>query len=227
MKYIIIGLGNFGSTLSTSLTGMGHEVIGVDKDMNKVNGLKDKITHAVCVDSTSYESINTLPLQDADAVIVGIGEDFGASVMTTALLKQLKVKRLISRSMSELHHTVIDAIGVDQIISPEEESALRLAKKIQIEGVVDSFELSDHYSIIEAKVPDEYVGKTIQEIDFTGRYGVNILTIIKMREVTNLFGKPKTKPEVVGLLEPNTRLAQNDIMVLFGQQENIRECLLE
>lgn len=227
MKYIIIGLGNFGSTLSVTLSSMGHEVIGVDKDMNKVNAIKDKITHAVCVDSTSYESINTLPLQDADAVIVGIGENFGASVMTTALLKQLNVKKLISRSMSELHHTVIDAIGVDEIISPEEESAIRLAKKIQIKGVVDSFELSDHYSIIEAKVPSEYVGKAIQEIDFIGKYGVNILTIIKMREVSNLFGKPKTKPEVVGILKPTTKLEKDDIMVLFGQPENIKEFLHE
>lgn len=225
MKYIIIGLGNFGSTLSISLSGMGHEVIGVDKDMNKVNALKDQITHAVCVDSTSLDSINTLPLQDADAVIVGIGEDFGASVMTTALLKQLKVKRLISRSMSELHRTVIDAIGVNEIISPEEASALRLAKKIQIEGVVDSFDLSEHYSIIEAKIPEEFVGKTVQEIDFIGNFGIHLLTIIRMRETTSLFGAPKKKPEVIGILQPNSRLEKNDIMVLFGRPEKIKETL--
>lgn len=227
MKYIIIGLGNFGSTLSVSLTDMGHEVIGVDRDMNKVNALKDKITHAVCVDATSFESINTLPLQDADAVIVGIGEDFGASVMATALLKQLKVKKLISRSMSELHRTVIDAIGVNQIINPEEESALRLAKKMQIKGVVDSFELSDRFSIIEAKVPDEFIGKTVEEVGFAGRYGVNLLTILKMRESKNLFGQAKLKPEVASIVHPSTILESNDILVLFGKPENIKECLRE
>ena len=161
MKYIIIGLGNFGTTLCTSLTAMGHEVIGVDKDMQKVNQVKDRITHGVCLDSSDMHAVTTLPLKDADMVIVCIGEDIGASVLTTAILKQNKVKKLISRASSDINRTVIEAIGVDMIISPEKESAERFAKKLQIEGVVDSFELSEHYSIIEARVPARYVGRTI------------------------------------------------------------------
>jgi trk system potassium uptake protein TrkA len=225
MKYIIIGLGNFGSTLASSLTAMGHEVVGVDKDKQKVNAYKDKITHAICLDSGDSEAIKTLPLKDADVVIVSIGEDFGASVMTTALLKQHGVKRLISRSSSDLHRTVIEAIGIDQVISPEEESAGRLAKKLQITGVIDSFELSENYNIIEAKVPQQYVGKTIEEIDFRGRYNLNLLTIIKMMESTNLFGKAYKKPQVMGVTKPGTRLEGEDILVLFGSPMNIQSCL--
>jgi trk system potassium uptake protein TrkA len=93
MKYIIIGLGNFGTTLCTSLTAMGHEVIGVDKDMQKVNQVKDRVTHGICLDSSDMHAITTLPLKDADIVIVCIGEDIGASILTTAILKQHKVKK--------------------------------------------------------------------------------------------------------------------------------------
>jgi trk system potassium uptake protein TrkA len=116
-------------------------------------------------------------------------------VLTTAILKQNKVKKLISRASSDINRTVIEAIGVDMIISPEKESAERFAKKLQIEGVVDSFELSEHYSIIEARVPARYVGRTIEEINFRGRYNLNVLTIIKMREKTNLIGRPYKKPK--------------------------------
>ncbi len=225
MKYIIIGLGSFGTTLSTSLTAMGHEVIGVDKDMQKVNQVKDRITHAVCLDSSDPNAITTLPLKDADVVIVSIGEDIGASVLTTAILKQHKVKKLISRASSELNKTVIEAIGVDLVISPEKESAERFAKKLQIEGVVDSFELSEHYSIIEAKVPARFLGKTIEEVNFRGRYNLNVLTIIKMREKTNLLGSLYKKPEVLGVIGPQTRLEENDILVLFGRPTDVQTCI--
>jgi len=225
MKYIIIGLGNFGSTLSVSLAAMGHEVIGVDKDMSKVNALKDRITHAVCLDSSDVHAITTLPLKDADVVIVGIGEDFGAAIMTTALLKHLKVKKLISRSSSELNKTVVEAIGVDMIVSPEEESAERLAKKLQMEGVIDSFTISENYSIIEARVPRRYVGKTLEEADFRERYNLNVLTIIRMRPSTNMFGNASLKLEVLGVLNPQTRLLEDDILVLFGKPNDIKSCL--
>lgn len=225
MKYIIIGLGNFGTTLSISLAAMGHEVIGVDRDMQKVNQVKDKVTHAVCLDSSDVHAITSLPLKDADVVIVSIGEDIGASVMTTAILKQQKVKRLISRASSEINRTVIEAIGVDQVISPEKEAAERFAKKLQIKGVIDSFELSENYSIIEAEVPERFVGKTIGEVNFRAAYNLNVLTIIKMREKTNLIGSLYKKPEVLGVIGPGTRLEADDILVLFGRPGDVKKCI--
>jgi trk system potassium uptake protein TrkA len=91
--------------------------------------------------------------------------------------------------------------------------------------VIDSFELSENYNIIEAKVPQQYVGKTIEEIDFRGRYNLNLLTIIKMMESTNLFGKAYKKPQVMGVTKPGTRLEGEDILVLFGSPMNIQSCL--
>src|SRR5690606_13931515 len=112
-----------------------------------------------------------------DVVIVAIGEDIASSLMATATLKHLKVKKLISRSISPLHRTVVEAIGVDEIVSPEEESAERVAKRLQLHGVVDSFHLSEEHNIIEARVPKRYWGNTIEECGFRARYNVNIVTI--------------------------------------------------
>ena len=153
MKYIIVGLGNFGAPLAQKLTEQGNEVIGVDNNMGKVDAFKSKISHTICLDSTDQHTVSGLPLQDTDIVIVAIGEDQGANIMTTAVLKNLKAKRLISRAINPLHETILQAMGVDEIVHPEEETAERWAKKLCMKGVVDSFELSDEFSIVEVAVP--------------------------------------------------------------------------
>ncbi|HYF02810.1 MAG TPA: TrkA family potassium uptake protein [Patescibacteria group bacterium] len=225
MKYIVIGLGNFGSTLSIRLTEMGSEVIGVDNSMAKVDSIKDRVTHAICLDCTEQAAINTLPLHDTDIVIVGIGEDFGASVMATALLKQHGVKRLISRAISPLHQTVLEAIGVETIVLPEQESAERLAKQLEMKGVINSFNLSEDYHIIEAAVPDRYVGKTIEEADFRGKYKLNILTIKKMKSTKNIFGFDRERATVVDIVTPQTVFEKGDIIVVFGKITDIDRLL--
>lgn len=225
MQFIIIGLGNFGAALGIRLTALGHEVIGVDNDMKKIDAVKDKITHTVQLDSTDLEAIKTLPYKNCDVAIVGIGEDLGASIMTTALLKQLGIKRLISRAISPLHETVIEAIGVDEIVHPEVDSADRLAKKLEIKGVVDSFFVSEKYNIIEATVPERYVGSTIGDADFRETYKVNIVTIIRVRyEESTLRGQQKKK-KVLGVVSPKTVFENGDILVLFGHIQDIQKVL--
>ena len=119
MKYIIIGLGNFGSSLATTLCSQGHEVIGIDKRENIVQELKDSLTTTMCIDSTEEQALRQLQLFEMDAVVVAIGEDWSASIQTTALLKKIGVKRIIGRSISQLHKTIIEAIGVSEILNPE------------------------------------------------------------------------------------------------------------
>src|SRR5690606_933068 len=118
MKYIILGLGNFGASLAEKLTEMGNEVIGVDTNMSKIEMLKDKITHVVSLDSTDLTAVSNLPLKETDVVIVAIGEDKGANILATALMKQLNVKRLISRAVSPLQKMVLEAMGIKEIIHP-------------------------------------------------------------------------------------------------------------
>ena len=152
-KYIVIGLGNFGASLAEKLTQEGNEVIGVDASMTKVESMKDKVSHVIRLDATDQYTVSGLPIGDTDAVIVAIGEDQGANIMATAIMKNLKARRLISRAITKLHESVLQAIGVDEIVHPEEETAERWAKKLCLKGLVDSFELAGEFSIVEVAVP--------------------------------------------------------------------------
>jgi trk system potassium uptake protein len=222
MKYIIIGLGNFGASLAQKLTEQGNEVIGIDTSMAKVDAFKEKISHTICVDSTDEFTVSGLPLKETDIVLVAIGEDQGANIMTTALLKNLEVKRLISRAINPLHEKVLQAIGVDEIVHPEEETAERWAKKLCLSNVVDSFELNNDYSIIEAKVPDDCVGKTLREVGFRREFNLLVLTVIKKIEVKSMLGRTKTETQIQGVAAADDLLKSNDILVLYGLNKDLQ-----
>ena len=225
MKYLIIGLGNFGASLAEKLTSLGNEVIGVDVNMGKVEVIKDKITHAINLDSTDVTAVSTLPLKDTDVVIVAIGEDKGANIMATAVIKQLHVKRLISRAVSPLQEMVLEAMGVDEIIHPEEETAERWAKKLNLQGVVDSFEVNKDFSIVEANVPPEYDDRTLEEVGLKKNYEVIVLTTINITREKNEIGAEREVSNVQGVATAKTVLSQGDVMVLFGHNKKIKKLL--
>ena len=225
MKYIIVGMGNFGGYLAMRLTDLGHEVIGVDNSENRIDLVKDKITHAVTMNATDTQAVKNLPLRDCDVIIIAIGEDVGASIMSTAIFKQLNVKRIIARAINDLHETVIRSIGVDEIIHPEEETADRLSKRLQMKGVMDSLEISDEYNIVEVKVPKRYIGMKVSEADIRKEFFLNILTVIKLENKTNLLGIKTQEKKVIGVITPEYTLEENDILLLFGKIKNIQEFL--
>lgn len=225
MKFLIVGLGNFGASLAEKLTNQGNEVIGIDSSMAKVDALKEKISHTICMNATDDFTVSGLPLKDTDVVIVAIGEDQGANVMATALFKNLKVKRLISRAINPLHEMVLNALGVDEIVHPEEETAERWAKKLCLVGLIDSFELSDDFSLVEANVPSEYAGKKIGEIDFRKKYNILILTTIKKTEELSSLGKNITVNKVQGVASAELILEEDDILVLYGANKDIQKFL--
>lgn len=224
MKYIVLGLGNFGRALAIQLTERGHEVIGVDNSMAKVEQLKEKITHTVCMDSTDSDAMSSLPLKDVDAVVVAIGEDEGASLLTTALLKHIGVRRIIGRVVSDLQKTVLEAMQIDEYIMPEEDAADRLALRLDNLDIVDSFKISDRYSIIETKVPRKYVGKTLREANLNNRHQVIVLSTISITETVE-NGKIVKRQEATGIANSDTVLRAGEILVLFGELRNINELI--
>jgi trk system potassium uptake protein len=225
MKYIIVGLGSFGASLAQKLTAQGNEVIGIDNSLNKVEANKEKISHTICMDSTDEFTVSGLPLSETDIIIVAIGEDQGANVMTTALLKNMGVKRLISRAINPLHEKVLQAIGVDEIVHPEEETAERWAKKLCLNHVVDSFELNSDYSIIEANVPPKYFGLTVRDIGFRKNFNILALTVIKKVEEKSLLGRTKITDQIQGVVSGDYILEQGDIIVLYGSNKDLQTFL--
>lgn len=225
MKYIIIGMGNFGAFLATRLTDLGHEVVGVDSSLSRIELIQDKITHAVVLDSTDIHAVKNLPMKDVDVVVIAIGEDVGASIMTTAIFKQMNVKRIIGRAINSVQETVIRAIGVDEIIHPEEETAQRLAKRLELKGVLDSLEISDDYNIVEVKLPTRYIGLKVEEANIRNEFGLNILSTIQMIEKSNLLGIKTIKKQVSGVIRPDYVFEDEDILLLFGRVKDIHKFL--
>lgn len=226
MKFIIIGLGSFGASLATKLTAQGNEVIGVDLKIEKITALKEHISPTISLDATDPVAFNSLPIKNTDIVIVAIGENEGANIMVTALCKEANVKRLISRAINNLHEKILHAIGVSEIVHPEEETAERWSKKLCLTGLIESFELNSNYSIVEAIVPSIHIGKTIQEIGFREKYEILVLTILQKTELDSQIGKNRIVTTVLhGIPNPNTRLQESEIIVLYGNNKNIKDFL--
>lgn len=225
MNFLIIGLGNFGASLAIRLTQLGHEVIGVDTSMSKVDMFKNDITHTICANSTDIHSAKELPVQDADVVVICIGEHEGDSIMATAIMKQLKAKRIIGRIVSDTQETVLHAMGIDEIIHPERDSAEKLAKNLTTEGLIDSFDLSDRYSIVKIGVPEKYIGKQIGELNLRHTFNLTVLTTISKTEKRNILGFKHPSFEVQGIANGDTILNQDDLIVVFGEKKDIERFL--
>ena len=225
MKYLIIGLGSYGAILAEKLTRMGNEVIGVDIQMSRVETIKDKISHAIQLDATEVTAFSNIPLKDTDVVVVGIGEDVAANIMATAMMKQLKVKRLISRAVSPLQEMVLGAMGVEEITHPEGEAAERWATKLNLKGVVDSFDINWEYGLVEAMIPKEFDGKTLQEVNLREEYDLIVLSTIRVVTEKNDLGGDRPVNHVQGVASAQTVLRKGDIMVLYGHNKNVKRFL--
>lgn len=221
MKIIVFGLGNFGMSLSLSLTETGNEVIGIDKQMDKVNLLKDKISHVICMDSTNELAYDAVPLKDADKVVVAIGENEGAAIITTAIIKKLSDVKIISRALSPIHDTVLEAMGIYSIIHPEQDSADRLTKQINFKSTLENYQLDNNFTISEVLAKPEFYEKTLQELDTIDKYHLTLITIIRKREKRNLIGKKSTVKESIGRPTPETKIEENDILVVYGNNRDI------
>ncbi len=223
MKYIVIGLGHFGSVLAEKLTDMGHEVIGVDVNPQRVEDLKQSIASTICLNSREPNALNALPLKDADIVFVTIGEDFGTSIHIIALLKQYKVKRLVGRALSPLHKTVMEAIGVDEIIMPEREYAETYASRIEVSGVSDSYMVDEGHAIMEVPVPQLFIGQTVEDINLNENFSLSLIAIKRTIMEKNLLWLTRETEKLLENFDNQTTLLGKDILLMFGKLEDFKK----
>ncbi len=224
MKYLIIGLGNLGKAIAENLTSIGHEVIGVDKDMHRVEGLKETISGTVCLDSTDRIALNSLPLDEMDAVFITYGKNFGVSVETVALLKSLSVSQLIVRSISDTHETVLKAIGVAEIMTPEKDFASVYASQSTLGDLFrDWYKITGTHHIYKLTAPKALVGQTLESIGFEENFDIRLTGIERPEEKTNLLGIKQTVYNVIDRFNPGFEVKSGDILILFGYMESLRK----
>ncbi|NEW81590.1 MAG: TrkA family potassium uptake protein [Mariniphaga sp.] len=219
MNVVAIGLGNFGASLAKILTAMGHDVLGVDKNIEKVEFFKDVIANTICLDASDPHALRLLPIKEADAFVVCIGDDFGISVMIAALLKKFGVKKVICRESSSIHLAVLNSIGINHTINPEYESARILAQKLVLDGILNLFSISDNLKIIDMPVPLSLVHQRFSPIKFKTDFHLKIIALKRDLKILYSSSQPKDK-EIVEF-----DYQQNDILILVGDIRDIRKFL--
>lgn len=221
MKIAVFGLGNFGRHLAVKLTAMGHEVLAIDHDMEKVEGIKNEVSFAVCLESNDPQAMGTLPLNDVDAAVVAIGEHEGANIMTTALLVNMKVRRVISRAINPLHEMVLNSMGVTDIVHPEEKAAEGLARRLNLRRLVDQFELPGGFTIAEVVVPGRFVGKPLSGIQELTDRRLGLVTVLRKESEKSFLGRRSIKLGALGVMDPGFVPEKGDILVLFGTKQEV------
>ncbi|MCV9387605.1 potassium channel family protein [Reichenbachiella ulvae] len=226
MKYIIVGLGNFGSSLALKLAEGGHDVIGVDNNENHINEHKDKLTHTLKMDSAHELAVSQLPLSDTDAIIICIGEDSGAAITTVALFKKHAPNcRIVARYTTEIQKTILEAMGIEELVNPEAEFADNFANRLTITGSLNTYMLDDKYELVEFELPESYIGKTVQEVDIVKKWKVSLITLIRHTKSKNLLGREIDKTEVQGVISGTTEFNKGDTLMLFGKIKDLKNMM--
>ena len=176
-SYVVIGLGRFGSEVARQLYRCGCEVLAVDLRSELVQQISADVTHAAVGDSRDKEVLRMLGVGEFDCAVVAIGEDLAASVLITMNLKELGVPYLVCKAHDDVHRRVLEKLGADRVVIPEQENAARLAKGLSSPNLLDYIELSDEYSIVELPAPASWIGKTLKELNVRAKLGVNILAV--------------------------------------------------
>ncbi len=183
-SFVIIGLGRFGMSTGRMLTTLGHEVLAVDKRADRVSAIKDSVTHAVQADMTDERAVSQLGVRNFDCVVICIGDDIRASVLATVLCREMGAKKIVAKAQDDLHQKLLIKTGADRVVQPEHDGGIRLARSLVEEGVLDSLDLSEEYSINEIEIPREWIGRSLAQIDVRNKYGLSVIAIRRNGHVT-------------------------------------------
>jgi trk system potassium uptake protein len=209
-QYAVIGLGRFGTSVAQKLFDAGQEVMGIDIDEDKVEDAELNVTHGVMADSTDEDALKSLGIRNFDCVIVAIGNDMQSSILTSMLLKELGVKKVIAKALSKHHGKVLEKIGVDWIIYPERDMGERVAHQLLSPNVLNYIELPREYNIEEIKLPKSMVEKSLREIDLRSKYNVSALAIV-------------SNGDIIVSPSPDQVINKGDIVVAIGNRNDLAE----
>lgn len=176
-SFLVIGLGRFGFSLAVELCAQGHEVLALDMRDDRIQAAADLVTRAAAGDARDPEVLHALGARNFDCAVVATSSDVGDSALITLNLKELGVPRVVSKANSAVHRKVLEKIGADQVVFPEQEMALRLARNLSNVDVLNFIELSADYSIVERRCPRQWQGKSIRELDIRAKYHINVIAV--------------------------------------------------
>ncbi len=207
-SYAVIGLGTFGSAVAQELMNSGCEVLAIDHNEDKVQRIADFVTDAVVADARDEAVLRSLEIGRYDCCVVCIGEEVAASILVTLTLKEMGVRRVVCKAADEIHKKALLKVGADRAVIPEKEMAGRFAQSLVCPNVMDYFELSDEYAIVERNVPAAWVGKNLRTLNIRAKYGVSV---IALHRADRLAVAP----------HPDDLFQAGDMLVLIGQADDL------
>lgn len=213
-QYLVIGCGRFGSSVAKKMCQLGNEVMVVDKDEDSINNVAELVTHTAIVDVTEERDLKSIGLGNFDVVIVAISSDVRASIMATVMAKEMGVPKVVCKAKDELQAKVLYKIGADKVVFPERDMGIRLAYNLASENILDQINLDPEYSIMEIVTPQNWVGKTIIELNLRAKYDITVLAV-------------KTQSGLKVMPSPNYKMQEKNILIIIGNTDKISDIILE
>ena len=220
MRYVVIGIGKYGSRIALEMAGRGADVFAIDCVEERVEQVADEVAIAITMDSTDPKALRSQKLEGMDAAVVAIGENFEATVLTTLNLMDLGIPRVIVRASGRDQERILRKLGVEEILAPETEFAGIVAERLMNPNLRGFLELPDDFEIAEIKAPTGCVGRTLGDIDLTNRYELRLITI---RRTYNEQGRDQE--HLIGIPRPDTTVQETDTLVVFGTLGNVNRLL--
>jgi trk system potassium uptake protein len=208
-SFAVIGMGRFGSSVAKTLYEMGYEVIAIDSDEERIQEHLTHVSHAVQADTTDENAMREIGIRNFDVVVVAIGEDIQASILTTLVVKELGVNRIVVKAQNERHGKVLYKIGADRVVFPERDMGSRVAHNLVSPNILDFIELAEDYSVAEIVASTHMVGKSLKELNIRAKFGLNIMAI-------------KSGPDINIAPKAEDVIKQEDILVMVGHNDDIQ-----
>ena len=208
-QFMVIGMGRFGQSVAKALTSLGQEVLAVDSDETLVGEIAPYVTHAVQADATDEKALAALGIRNFDVAVVTIGDDIQASILITMLCKEMGVGFVLAKAQNELHGKVLYKTGADRVVFPERDMGMRVAHNLADSNILDYIEIAGDLRIVDVSALPSWEGRTLMELDFRKKYGVNVIAIKKKNKEMN------TVPHGVDVIE------KDDTLIVVGNKESI------
>jgi trk system potassium uptake protein TrkA len=212
MKFAVIGLGSFGSNIAKTLFEKGNEVLAVDEDKEKIEEVKNFVSHAVHMDAADKENLQALGIKDMDVVIVSLGPEMEASILTVLYLNEIGTKRIVAKALTEDHAKILESVGATEVIYPEKDMAIKTALKLSCPNVLEYLPLISGFGIQEIAPPEKFIGKNLRELDLRNKYGIQVIAIKELIPEKTTF---VPKADFV--------LKDSDILVIMGDEKQLEK----
>jgi trk system potassium uptake protein TrkA len=209
-KFCVIGLGHFGFHVVATLYDSGYDVIAIDSDKDKVQAIKDICSYAILGDAANKEFLDSQGVAEADAVVVAIGDRSHLSTLITLYLKELKVRRILVKAVSEDHGRILERVGATDVIYPEKDMAIRIAHSMSSPNIMEFIPLAEEYSLSETEPPKHFIGKTLVELDLRKRFNVTVIAI-----------KDVLTDHFIPAPPANYLIKDSDVLILIGKTDDV------